>query len=104
MMFGPEHSEQFRNPDVNRRQAVKAGVNVKEAGLSATGAAEVIAGEHDFPVATEAISRVPAHAIAAGAQAGDGGDAFAADAEQRLLPQNRFPAGPQDAFPAVGQG
>ena len=124
MLFGPENGEQFRDPRMDRSQPMQSGMaagangdqeiritvagmpvmNMKKAGLPATGTAEVIAGEDSFAVSAEVIPRVPAHPITLRAQAGDHRDALAAGAKQRLLPGTGLNPNPQKAFPRQAEG
>lgn len=124
MLLGPKDGEQFGDPDMDRSEAVETGVaagadrdeqigiavagmpvmNMKEAGLPAAGAPIAITGQHDFAVPAEVIPRVSAGPITAGAETGDGRDSFAADAEERLLPESPPDASPQEAFLTVGEG
>jgi hypothetical protein len=125
MLFGPENREQFRDPDMNRRQAVQAGMaggadGDQEPRLAHAGLAMVnmelrvpcpaartpvsIASEYDFPVTGEVISRVPEHPITLRAKSGDDRHSFAAGAKQRLLPGSGVRMSPQKAFSMAGEG
>jgi hypothetical protein len=124
MLFGPEHSQQVRDPDVDGGEAVEAGVaaradrdqeirvavtgipvvNVEAIPCPAAGASESVPDKDRFPVPAEIIFRMPARPVTARAQTGDGRDPFAAGAEQRFLPESPLRPGPQEAFPAVGEG
>jgi hypothetical protein len=124
MLFGPEDGEQFRDPDMDRSQTVEAGVaggadgdqeprladtgmplvNMEAVPCPAARAAEVVAGEHRFPISAKVIPGMPAGAVTPRAQPGDRGDALAAGAEQGFLAESRVPARPQDAFSAIAEG
>jgi len=124
MLFGPEDGEQFRDPRMDRSEAMKTGVtggadrdkqigitvpgmpmvNMKKAGRPAARAPIPVALKHAFPVSAEVIARVPAHPVTLGAEAGDGGDPLTAGAEQRPLAESGLPPGPQDAFRSAGEG
>jgi hypothetical protein len=65
---------------------------------------KVIALEYAFPVAGEVIPGVPAHPITFRAEARDSGDAFAANAKERLLAGTRLYPGPQEVFRSAGEG
>jgi hypothetical protein len=75
-------------------------MNMEAIPRPAAAAPELIAGKDGFPVSAEVRARMPAGAVAAGAEAGNDGRPFAAGAKQRLLPGTRLPASPQEAFPA----
>jgi hypothetical protein len=79
-------------------------MNVEAVPCSAAGAPKVIADEDDFPVASKVIPRMPAGVVTPRAEARDRRNPFAAGAEERLLPENVFPVGPQDAFGIIGKG
>jgi hypothetical protein len=124
MLFGPEDGERFRDPEANGSEPMQARVadsadgdqqiGVADAGMPvmnmeaiprpAAAAPELIAREDDFPVPSEVCARMPAGAVAAGAEAGNDGRPFAAGAKQRLLPGTCFPASPQKAFLAIAEG
>jgi hypothetical protein len=125
MLFGPENGQQFRNPDMDRSQAMEAGVtggadrdqeprlaharlsvmNV-ESGIPRPAALALIlvANEHQFAVSGEVIARVPAHPIALRAQASNSRNPLTAGAKQWLLPGAGLDPDPQEAFRTAVEG
>ncbi|HWD98629.1 MAG TPA: hypothetical protein VG345_06320 [Bryobacteraceae bacterium] len=79
-------------------------VNMKAVPCPAARASKLVAHQHVFPLAGEVIPRMPVGAITLRAEPGDGGDAFATGAEQRLLPETRPGCSPQEAFSIIGEG
>jgi hypothetical protein len=70
----------------------------------AAAALKFISFEDRFPVSAEVNQRVPAHPIALRAESSNGRDPLAAGAEEWLLAGTGLYPGPQEAFPAAGEG
>jgi hypothetical protein len=101
MAAGTDGDEEPRLADTRAAMVDMEGAGVR---CPTALASIVVAVEDRFPISAEVIARVPAHAIALRAEAGDDGDAFAAGAKQRLLLGTGFYPGPQDAFLTAGEG
>ena len=125
MLLSPEDGEPFRDPRMDRSQAMQPGVaagadgnqeprlaharlammDVEFSAPCPTALAPVsVALKHAFPVSGEVIPRVPAHPVALRAETADRRDPLPAGAKERLLPKLPLGASPQEAFRSAGEG